>query len=276
MDADRETNHDMAHHDIALLLADAADEVEIGIAPTQALIRGGRRRRARRWAVAAATALVVGGSTGALAVTGLSGDGGERTVPAATRPAVSQTPAPVRPADRVVLASGTDGGKRWQVALDVWPAPADVRDARATVVAMARDGETPTAVNTPADLVGKSAYFVLRGTGETRITQEMLTLHGVTTEADALHGRDVDAVAVPLSPSGRGPARLVIGKVAKSARQVTCTWKNGAKTEVGRGAATAGRAGGAPAIRTVDGSPYDWFVCLAPAATAYASAEVTR
>ncbi|MDQ0683441.1 hypothetical protein QFZ56_002404 [Streptomyces achromogenes] len=40
MGAERETNHDMAAHDIAFLLAAAADEVEIGIAPTQALIRG--------------------------------------------------------------------------------------------------------------------------------------------------------------------------------------------------------------------------------------------
>ncbi|MYW16381.1 hypothetical protein GT039_12405, partial [Streptomyces sp. SID2955] len=58
-------NHDMAHSDIALLLADAADEVEIGIAPVQAVVRGGRRRRARRRAVLAATALVLTGSTGA-------------------------------------------------------------------------------------------------------------------------------------------------------------------------------------------------------------------
>ncbi|MGW0580704.1 hypothetical protein ACWD25_33225, partial [Streptomyces sp. NPDC002920] len=68
MSADRENheekNHEMTHHDIALLLADAADEVEIGIAPTQALIRGGRRRKARRWAVGAGVALVVAGSTG--------------------------------------------------------------------------------------------------------------------------------------------------------------------------------------------------------------------
>ncbi|MFD0445221.1 hypothetical protein ACFQ10_26725 [Streptomyces indonesiensis] len=49
----------MTQHDIALLLADAADEVKIGIAPAQALIRGGRRRKARRWAVVATTTLVV-------------------------------------------------------------------------------------------------------------------------------------------------------------------------------------------------------------------------
>lgn len=44
MSADRETNHDMTHRDIAFLLADAADEAEIGIAPT------------RRWSAVAAAA----------------------------------------------------------------------------------------------------------------------------------------------------------------------------------------------------------------------------
>ncbi|CAM5602706.1 hypothetical protein SGLAM104S_07066 [Streptomyces glaucescens] len=52
MGANRETEHDMSHTDIAFLLAEAADEVEIGIAPYQSVLRGGRRRRARRWAVA--------------------------------------------------------------------------------------------------------------------------------------------------------------------------------------------------------------------------------
>lgn len=276
MNADRETNHDMTQHDIALLLADAADEVEIGIAPTQALIRAGRRRRARRWAVAAAAALVVAGSTGALAVTGLPGGGGGRTAPAATQPAVTGTPSPFQPLSRLVLASGRDGGRPWRVALDVWRAPVDVRHARTTMVMMGELGETPAAVNTAADLVGKSAYFVLRSSGDVRTAPQMLTLHGVTARSDALHGRDVDAVAVPLSPYGEGPARLVIGKVAKSARQVTCAWKDGTKTQVGRASATTGGRDGAPAIRAVEGSPYDWFVCLAPAGTEYASAEVTR
>ncbi|MGW2613978.1 hypothetical protein [Streptomyces sp. NPDC001500] len=106
----------------------------------------------------------------------------------------------------------------------------------------------------PADLVGRSASFVLRSTGEAQAAPQMLTLHGVTTKGDALHGHDVDAVAVPLSPYGQGPARLVIGKAATSARQVTCTWKNGTKTEVGRVPATAGAEAGAPAIRAVDDS----------------------
>ncbi|WP_393099189.1 hypothetical protein [Streptomyces sp. LN325] len=41
MNADRESDHDMTHGDIAVLLATAADEVRIGPAPCQALVRGG-------------------------------------------------------------------------------------------------------------------------------------------------------------------------------------------------------------------------------------------
>ncbi|AVV42880.1 hypothetical protein C6376_17080 [Streptomyces sp. P3] len=275
MGADRETNHDMAAHDIAFLLADAAGEVEIGIAPTQALIRGGRRRRARRWAVAAATAVVVVGSTGALAVTGLPGGDGDRATPAATQ-RVTESPTPFQPHNRVTLASGTDGGREWRVTLDVWPAPIDVQDARATMNAMAEYAQFPAGVRTPVDLVGKSAYFVHRSVGEEATAVQVMTLHGLTGPGDSLTGRRIYALADQLTPYGRGPARLVIGQVAKTARQVTCTWKNGTKTEVDRVPATTGVRADAPAVRTIDDSPYNWFVCLAPQGTEYASAEVTR
>lgn len=85
------TRHDLTHstpveRDIALLLADAADGVEVGIAPYQAVVRGGRRRKARRWAVAAAAAVVIAGTTGTLALaTVTDGDRG-RVVPAASAP----------------------------------------------------------------------------------------------------------------------------------------------------------------------------------------------
>ncbi|MEH0555075.1 hypothetical protein [Streptomyces sp. B21-101] len=274
MDADRETNHDMAAHDIAFLLADAADEVEIGIAPTQALIRGGRRRRARRWAVAAATALVVVGSTGALAVTGLPGGDGDRATPAATE-RVTEKPTPFQPDNRVTLASGTDGGQEWRVTLDVWPAPIDVQDARATMNAMADYDEFPAGVGKPADLVGKSAYFVHRSIGEEATARPMMTLHGLTGKGDDLSGKEIYASAYRLGAYGGQAERLVIGQVAKTARQVTCTWKDGTKTTISRVPATTGVHADAPTVRTIDDSPYNWFVCLAPRGTAFASVKVT-
>ncbi|WP_367323564.1 hypothetical protein [Streptomyces sp. HUAS ZL42] len=275
--ADRETNHDMTHHDIAFLLADAADEVEIGTAPTQALIRGGRRRKTRRWAVAAGTALVVAGSTGALAMTGVPG-GGHAVAPMATQPPVnSSSPQVFQPHGRAMLATGTDGDKEWRVTIDVWPAPVNAADAQAMMNAMAEYGETPTGVTTAAELVGKSAYFVHRGTGQNGIGWEHLTLHALTGKGDTMSGGDIEAVAVPLDPAATdGPERLVIGHVAKTAQEVTCTWKDGTKTVVRRAPADGDINSDEMAIRIPDGSPYGWFVCLAPKGTAYKSVEVTK
>jgi hypothetical protein len=230
--ADRERNHDMTHRDIALLLAEAADEVEIGIAPTQAVIRGGRRRRARRWRVAAATAMVVAGSTGALAVTGLPGGQGH-VEPAATRPPATGTQNEFEPAGAALLATGTDAGRPWSVSIDVWPAPRDATEARAMLNAMRHYGENPTDIRTPSELVGKSAYFVRRSVGVTRALGGIMS-EGTTTKADTMSGTDIEAAVVPLDPHFSGPDRLVVGHVAKTAQRVTCTWKDGSTTEVGR------------------------------------------
>ncbi|MGW1326357.1 hypothetical protein ACWD64_27900 [Streptomyces antibioticus] len=274
MSADRE-NHDMTRHDIALLLADAADEVEIGIAPTQALIRGGRRRKARRWAVAAAATLVVAGSTGALAVTGLSDDE-DRTLPA-VRPTAPELPDTVEAVDGT-LALGTDKGRGWKVSVNVWRAPRDTADARTVLDAMAGYGEYPADVRTPSDLVGKVAYFVHRTTEDPEDAdgdnpQFTLISQNLVPAGDTLSGTDVEAASGPLFP-GDSAERLVVGHVAKTARQVTCTWKDGTTTTVER-AALDDINQDEMVIRDPEGSPYSWFVCLAPRGTAYQSVEVT-
>jgi hypothetical protein len=64
--------------------------------------------------------------------------------------------------------------------------------------------------------------------------------------------------------------------VAKTAREVTCTWKNGTTTVVHRSTDDASLNEGELDIRTAAGSPVDWFVCLAPQGTAYKSVEVTK
>ncbi|MCX4739495.1 hypothetical protein [Streptomyces antibioticus] len=262
----------MTRHDIALLLADAADEVEIGIAPTQALIRGGRRRKARRWAVAAAATLVVAGSTGALAVTGLSDDE-DRTLPA-VRPTVPETPNAVEPRGGI-LATGTDEGRRWTVSIDSWRAPKDTADARSVLDAMAEYREYPADVSTAADLVGKIAYFVYHTTDDAvgEDSQSTLIAQNLVPEGDTLSGTDVEAAAVPLFPED-GSQRLVVGHVAKTARQVTCAWKDGTTTTIER-AVSDDINHNETLIRDPEGSPYSWFVCLAPRGTAYQSVEVT-
>ncbi|AWT42972.1 MULTISPECIES: hypothetical protein [Streptomyces] len=272
--ADREFDHGMTDRDIAFLLADAASAVEIGTAPTQAVIRGGRRRRARRWAVTAATAALVAGSTGALAVTALPGGGGHRVAPA-TPPATSATPGPVLQPDPTTLATGTDQGTPWKVTLDVWPAPRDETEAQTLLGAMTTYGEFPADVHKASDLVGRSAYTVRQshGDGDTLGTP---VSEGLTAPADRMAGTDLDSVAVPLDPDTPGrPQRLVVGHVARTAQEVTCTWKNGTTTKVHR-ATSADINSDDQTIRTPATSPYAWFVCLAPEGTAFESVAVTR
>src|SRR5881397_1320709 len=143
MSADRETNHDMTNTDIALLLAEAADGVEIGIAPTQAVIRGGRRRRARRWAVATAAALAIVGTTGTVALAGLPGGGdGHRGAQVATQPPASVAPRLGEP-QSTMLASGSEDGKDWDVSVNMWAAPRNATEAQTQLTAMAEYGEFP-------------------------------------------------------------------------------------------------------------------------------------
>ncbi|MGW7607882.1 hypothetical protein ACWGKW_11465 [Streptomyces sp. NPDC054766] len=257
--------------DIAFLLAEAADEVEIGIAPYAAVVRGGRRRRARRWAIATATALVIAGTTGTLALAGMPGGSGGRVEPAVTAP--SQTGTPDLFGHRTVLASGTDQGKPWKVFVDVWAAPGDAAEAQGQLSAMIEQEEVPTGVSKASDLIGKTSFFVYRGSQKGKSWSVQNTFDAKDVQA----GTDLESAALPLQPGSKGPQRLVVGHVAKTARSVTCTWKDGTTTVLGRD--TSDGEGGAPgtfAIRAVEGSPNSWFVCLAPQGTSFKSTEVTR
>ncbi|MER5790310.1 hypothetical protein [Streptomyces sp. NPDC001980] len=272
MSADRE-NHDMTQTDIAFLLADAADEVEIGIAPVQAVMRGGRRRRARRWAVAAATAVaVLAGSAGAtLAVTGLPG-GGDRHATVAKPPASAEARHVYDP-QRTELARGTYQGGEWSVAVQVWGAPRNEAEADRQFDAMDAMGLKPADVRVPADLIGKISYFATRGWGEEHPQQVMFD---TVEQFEHFSGTDMESMATRLGIGGESSGRLVIGKVAKSARQVTCRWKDGTTAVAVPTAGFSAHDTGS-AIRVVDGfQGANWFVCTAPVGTSYASAEVTK
>ncbi|MET9972416.1 hypothetical protein ABZZ80_42690 [Streptomyces sp. NPDC006356] len=277
MSANRETDHGMTSHDmtnsdIAVLLADAADEVEIGIAPYQAVIRGGRRRRARRWAVATATALVLVGSAGTLAVAGMPGGDGSRGSHVATQPPSSEDRHVYVP-QRSTIATGNDHGTEWWVTIDVWGAPRDAAEAQAQWAAMATYGDRP--VDKPAELIGKNAFFVARTYGAGAEPQ-MTMLDVFTKEDSSMSGTDIEAAAVPLDPGSEGPNRLVIGQVGKTARTVTCTWKDGTMTDVPRGPADDDINTDDQVIRPVDGSPVNWFVCLAPDDTVFKAVHVSE
>ncbi|MFJ9818134.1 hypothetical protein ACIRU3_23290 [Streptomyces sp. NPDC101151] len=273
MSADQNRNHDMSRTDIALLLADAADEVEIGTAPVQAVLRGGRRRRARRWAVAA-TAVVVAGSTGALAVTGLPGAGqGDRQTNVAKPPASPQARHVYEP-QRTELARGTYRGKEWHVAVQVWGAPQNEDEAARQFDAMAELGIEPVD-DKPAALVGRISYFVTRKYGSEPPRQ---FLFDSRKKLERLSGKDLQSATNPLDDTSEPKGdRLVVGEVAKTAREVTCTWKDGTTTVLKSGPVVYEHNLPKPAIVPAEGYPTaNWFVCVAPERTTYRTVEVTK
>nr|WP_263980134.1 hypothetical protein [Streptomyces sp. TML10] len=273
MSVNRE-NHDMTQTDIGLLLADAADEVEIGIAPVQAVIRGGRRRRARRWAVAAATTLVLAGSTGAtLAFAGLPGEHGDREAPMASGPASAEQRHVYDP-QQTELARGTEHGKEWRVWVQVWGAPRDAREAGRQFDAMRQMGLRP-AVDKAAGLVGKTSYFSVRSYGD---DPSVVVMFDTVERIDRLSGTDLQAAAVNLEGiDPKGPFRLVVGHVAKSAREVTCRWKDGRSTAARPEGPIPAAHDSSSLIRPVAGYPGgNWFVCVAPEGTALKEAKVTK
>ncbi|MGW2723783.1 hypothetical protein [Streptomyces sp. NPDC001492] len=270
MSADRETNHDMTNSDIALLLAEAADRVEIGIAPTQAVIRGGRRRRARRWAVAAAAAVVVlGGSAGAtLAFAGLPGEHRAQEVAKPTSPEARHVYEP----QITELSRGVYKGTEWHVSVQVWGAPRTDAEAVRQWHAMAALGMKP-AVDKPAELVGRTSHFATRANGGGRPQQLMYDSVAVP---DRMSGTDLQSMATRFAPDSASSGQLVVGEVATTAREVTCQWKDGTST-VARPA--TGHTPGSPvsAIRPAAGYPWaNWFVCVSPEGKTFKEVKVTK
>ncbi|MEW2620292.1 hypothetical protein [Streptomyces sp. NPDC048106] len=273
----------MTHHDdrtrdrIALLLADTAGEFETGAAPVAAVVRAGRRRRTRRWAVTAVAAAVLAGGTGTLAATGLPGLARDTASPADTPGAGGRLV--YEPTDSTV-GFGTHQGVQWSVALQVWQAPRDRSEAVQQMKAMADWGLTPVTSGSPSDLIGRTSYFVKSATGKSADPPEQLDHRVVASDTVAdlprPKGHEIRVLPQPLTGAD-GPRRLVIGMVATTARQVTCHWKDGSTTVADRAPDNSPLRGTDAVIRSVRGFPTaNWFVCVAPGSTAYASAEVTK
>ncbi|MEU2714814.1 hypothetical protein [Streptomyces sp. NPDC007205] len=276
MSADRENHQmtDMTQTDIALLLADAADEVEIGIAPVQEVIRGGRRRRARRWAVATATAVVLAGSTGAtLAVTGLPGGGhGDRRGNMAAEP-TSPAARHVYEPQQTQLSRGRYKGTTWYVDVQVWGAPQNGAEAERQYVAM-EELYLTAAVAKPADLIGKTSFFVTRKFGDQPLRPIM---YDSGEKLERLSGKDLESASNPLDDTSATWDHLVVGKVAETAREVTCTWKDGTTTRAKSGPVGYEHDVPRPALVSAAGYPgVKWFACVAPEGTAYKDVAVTR
>ncbi|WP_241741035.1 hypothetical protein [Streptomyces sp. L2] len=259
----------MKQTDIALLLADAAEDVEIGIAPVDAVVRGGRRRRARRWAVVAATAVVLAGSTGAtLAVTGLPG---RNTADEASRGASVEERHVYEPWI-THIAVGKYEGKGWGVGIKVWGPPRNRAEAVKQVKALAEWGLVPAGTGSPSDLIGKTSYYVTSHYDQ----QGIRTVTWDTVAMPHLKGADLRAFPAPLTADS-GPSRLVVGQVATSAKQVTCHWKDGRSTVGNLLPDNTPNDLTQAQIKSVYGFPgANWFACVAPGDTTYKSAEVTK
>ncbi|WP_328565187.1 hypothetical protein [Streptomyces coelicoflavus] len=267
---------DAAQERISSLLAETANEVETGVAPVDAVVRAGRRHRARRRTATAVAAVVLAGTTGTLALTSLPGGNG------------SSAPAKPAPADerRVFLpqisqvAFGTAGDVRWGVNVQVWPAPYDKAEAVEQTEAMADWGLTPTTSGNPSDLVGRTSYFVIRFYGPEGATNDELTSRLVDSDTTSRlpwpKGTEVKVLPQPLTGED-GPHRLVIGTVPTTAKQVACHWKDGTTTLADRAPDNTPLRDTNAVIRSVRGFPTaNWFVCAAPGSAAYESAEVVK
>ncbi|WP_405550441.1 hypothetical protein [Streptomyces sp. NBC_01171] len=267
------SEHDMTKDEIALLLADAAHGVEIGVAPVETVVRAGRRRRARRRAVTAVTVVVLAGGTGALAVPGLPGPG-DSVSPAKS---VSADGRLVFEPEITEVAFGTHGRVAWGVTVQVWPAPRDRAEAVVQTKAMKDWGLTPVTSGSPSDLVGKTSYFVTRlSSSSGDVTSRRLVTFDSTSELPRPKGTDIRVLPQPLTKDD-GPLRLVIGTVATTAKQVACHWKDGSTTLADLVPHNSALHSTDAVIRPVRSYPTaNWFACLAPGSTTYKSAQVTK
>jgi hypothetical protein len=278
MSADRETNQNMAqgdtaHSDITFLLADAADGVEIGIAPYQAVVRGGRRRRARRWAVASAAALAIAVSTGTLALAGI--DNGHEVNQVAVRPPSAEERHVYDP-QRTTVAMGRDRGREWRVTIDIWGAPRNEEEAVRQFDAIIDHGEWPPYARISKNLVGKGFFSVSLSVDDARRP----VMQGEIDRAYGMSGTDLESAAIPLEAKTSDQAgalnRLVIGRVAARARTVTCTWDDGTTSVAHKVPANYAANNKVPVIRPVAGSQAAWFVCLGGEGKESKSVKVTE
>ncbi|MFE5141692.1 hypothetical protein ACFRDV_29205 [Streptomyces fagopyri] len=215
---------------------------------------------------------------GTPALAGAADDGAKRVEPAATRPPLNDERHLYEPWSSD-LARGTDHGKKWKVVVYVYGAPRDRTEAQRQLRAITESGfgHPEAAPPTAAGLVGRSPYFV-RLTLDGRTSTEML---GVFDKHGTLSGRDLRSAVLPLEIRGTTPRgsgeRLVIGRVPRTAQEVTRTWDDATTTKVYRPAPGTGIVGDfEDLIRPADGSPSDWFVRLGPEGRTVEAAAVTK
>ncbi|MFD6436034.1 hypothetical protein [Streptomyces venezuelae] len=223
-----------AHSDIAHRLADVADGVEIGAAPYQAVLRGGRRRKTRRWALGALAAATIVASTGSLALAVV--DGGDRTQSASQHGTAQArhvyTPS-FTPLTEVRDGSGTPVAR---VELQVWGAPRDDAEARGQKKAMTEAGVWDERTTDPVPDFDRPWYaIVVRADGKDKVTSFGLQ--------DKKPGGDdgLSFASVEFEVQGR---KLTVGHVGPKTSRVAYVYEDGTSE---------------PELQKAAGSAYLWF-----------------
>ncbi|MFF3642044.1 hypothetical protein [Streptomyces sp. NPDC002564] len=168
MTRDQDTvGYDTARDDIAPRLADAAAAIEIGAVPYEAVLRGGRRRKARRWVIGALAAVTIAGSTGSLALAVVDGGDGE-TPP--SQGGTARERHVYAPQFTPLTELRDDTGKVLRIELQMWGAPRDDAEARAQKKAMTEAGVWDERTTDPVPDFDQPWYaIVVRGDGKQKV-----------------------------------------------------------------------------------------------------------
>ncbi|WP_157245890.1 hypothetical protein [Nonomuraea typhae] len=197
------------NRDVALLLKKAAEQVEIEAAPYQAVVRGGRRRRARRRAVLAGVALAV-------VVSGFAGTAAFEDRPIVNWDRANPTAVQRHVYDPQVTALGVVAGRR--LFIEVWGAPRDDAELREQKARMIRagvwEGRAPKGFPPPA--VGETWFFVY-APGDSGGKEPVAS--GVEAPPDGNLGNILVA--------GLDRRRLAMGMVSPDVVRITGDWSTG-------------------------------------------------
>ncbi|MEV8015330.1 hypothetical protein AB0O76_03010 [Streptomyces sp. NPDC086554] len=232
--------HDAAaHSDIAHRLAAVADEVEIGTAPYQAVLRGGRRRKARRWVVGAVAAVAIVGSTASLALAVV--DGRDRTQVASEGGSAWERHVYTPQFTPLTQDFDETGNPVTQVELQVWGAPRNEAEARGQKRAMLKAGVWDERSTDPVPDFDRLWYAItVRPDGKQK--QRVASFGLQDKEPGGDDGLSFSSVEFEVKGK-----KLTIGHVGPKTKRVEFEYENGTSE---------------PELIRAAGSAYLWFTRL--------------
>ncbi|MEV0317846.1 hypothetical protein ACIBKX_03220 [Streptomyces sp. NPDC050658] len=224
------------HSDIADRLAAAADGIDVGTAPYQAVLRGGRRRKTRRWVVGALAAVALAGSTGSLALAVV--DGREQTQVASEGGSARERHVYTPQFTTLTEVFDEAGTPVTQVELQVWGAPRDESEAAGQRKAMIKAGVWDERTTDPVPNFDQPWYAIsVRPDGRHK---QRVTSFGLQDKEPG--GDDgLSFASVEFDVKGK---KLTIGHVGPKTKRVEFEYENGT-TE--------------PELHKAAGSAYLWF-----------------